>query len=230
MALEKMFSNVVHNYDMLNHIITFGLDNGWRKKAAEQIVAKRPIKVLDLGSGTGDLAFLIASRVSRDSKVIALDFSENMLRLAQKKKNELGRDVQLVAADVAKIPLKTDTMDYVTTSFSFRNLIYKNPNRDRFLKEIFRVLTPGGRFVIVESGQPDSPVFRKLFHIYSRRYVPFVGGLVSGDKGAYKYLGTSMANFHSSQEIKDLLLINGFTGTHYTPLALGLAGIFVAEK
>ena len=230
MALEKMFSNVVPNYDILNHIITFGLDNGWRKKAAGQIENGKPISVLDLGSGTGDLAFLVDSRIASGSRVIALDFSKDMLKLAQKKKGCKGSCVELIVADVATLPVQSGTVDYVTTSFSFRNLVYKNPNRKKFLKEIFRVLTPGGKFVIVESSQPESPMFRRLFYIYARRYVPFVGGLISGDKGAYRYLGTSMANFFESDEISEMLNQVGFKQIKYLPLALGLAGIHLAEK
>ena len=97
MALEKMFSNVVHNYDILNHIITFGLDDSWRKKAAGKIENGKPINVLDLGSGTGDLAFLADCRITSGSKVIALDFSKNMLKLAQKKKARSGSGVELIA-------------------------------------------------------------------------------------------------------------------------------------
>jgi demethylmenaquinone methyltransferase/2-methoxy-6-polyprenyl-1,4-benzoquinol methylase len=230
MALERMFSNVVHNYDILNHIITFGLDNGWRKKAAGQIENGKPLIVLDLGSGTGDMAFQIESYIQKESRVIALDFSKNMLKLANKKKRQTGSRVDLIAADVALLPVKTNSVDYITTSFSFRNLVYKNPDRNKFLDEIFRVLAPGGKFIIVESSQPSSPIFKKLFHFYSRRHVPFVGGLVSGDKGAYKYLGISMANFYDSDEIMHMLEKTGFRNLNHISLALGLAAIFVFEK
>lgn len=230
MVLEKMFSNVVSNYDILNHIITFGLDDRWRRAASTHIVAGEDVKVLDLGSGTGDLAFRIEDGATNGTQIIALDFSENMIRMASEKKRRKGSAVDLVIADVADLPMKSDSVDFITTSFSFRNLVYKNPNVERFLTEIHRVLSPRGRFVILESSQPDSPVFRKLFHMYARGYVPFVGGLVSGDKGAYRYLGTSMANFYESGEVKEILENAGFKRIEYVPLALGVAGIHVAEK
>ena len=230
MALEKMFSNVVPNYDILNHIITFGLDDVWRSRASMHIGPGKNIKVLDLGSGTGDLAFRIEDDASNGSQIIALDLSENMIKMASKKKRMRGSGVDLVMADVAALPMKSDSIDYITTSFSFRNLVYKNPNSERFLTEIHRVLSPDGRFVILESSQPASPVLARLFQMYARRYVPFVGGLVSGDKGAYRYLGTSMANFYKSGEVKQLLGNAGFKNIEYVPLALGVAGIHIAEK
>ncbi len=230
MALEKMFSNVVPNYDILNHIITFGLDDKWRRKASMHINPGKNIKVLDLGSGTGDLAFRIEDDTANGSQIIALDFSENMVKMASEKKRRRGSAVHLVIADVAALPMKSNSIDIITTSFSFRNLVYKNPNSKRFLTEIHRVLTPKGRFVILESSQPGSPVFRKLFQMYARRYVPFVGGLVSGDKGAYRYLGTSMANFYGSGEVKEILGNAGFKNIEYGPLSRGVAGIHVAEK
>ena len=230
MALEKMFSNVVSNYDIINHIITFGLDDFWRRKAVMQIDFGRNIKVLDLGSGTGDLAFQMERNASEGSEIIALDFSANMIKMASEKRRQRDSAVDLVNADVAALPIKSNSIDFITTSFSFRNLVYKNPNARIFLKEIFRVLSPEGKFVIVESSQPTSPVFRKLFHMYAQMYVSFVGGLVSGDKGAYRYLGTSMANFYDSGEVKKILRKAGFKNIEYMPLVLGVAGIHVAEK
>lgn len=230
MALDRMFSRVVSNYDILNHIITLGLDDGWRRKASMHIVAGKDVKVLDLGSGTGDLAFRIEDDAAMGSQIIALDFSENMLKMASDKKRRRGSGVDLVMADVADLPMRSDSVDFITTSFSFRNLVYKNPNVERYLSEIHRVLSPEGRFVILESSQPASPVFRELFQMYARWYVPLVGGLVSGDKGAYRYLGTSMANFYESGEVREMLVNAGFRSVEYVPLALGVAGIHVAGK
>jgi demethylmenaquinone methyltransferase/2-methoxy-6-polyprenyl-1,4-benzoquinol methylase len=228
MALKKMFSGIVGSYDLMNRLVSLGMDESWRRRAAEESTIKKPGLVLDIGTGTGDLAFHIKSRSGAGTEVIALDFSLQMLAEASEKRIVKGADVTLVAGDAAELPFKTGSVDCITTSFSFRNLIYKNPNSESYLREIRRVLSPSGIFVIVESSQPDSKLVRTLFHVYAKKVVPFVGAKVSGSKSAYRYLGHSMANFYQPEEVKKFLKEMGFEKITYRPLSFGLAGIYTA--
>lgn len=230
MTMKRMFSGISDNYDILNRLISFGLDEGWRKKAAGICCQAKPGLVVDIGTGTGDLAFHIESILNSGTRVIALDFSEDMLDRAREKGNRKGSRVGFVLSDVVRLPFSNGSVDCITASFSFRNLTYRNPNTDDYLSEIHRVLSPGGSFIIVESSQPDSNIFKKLFHIYALYYVTFVGSMISGNRTAYRYLGRSMANYYTPKEVRDLITKAGFKKVEYQPLSLGLAGIHVARK
>jgi demethylmenaquinone methyltransferase/2-methoxy-6-polyprenyl-1,4-benzoquinol methylase len=230
MALQKMFSDVALRYDRLNRLISLGMDEGWRRTAALECDSGNPEIIVDIGTGTGDLAFQIENQSKRKTKIIAVDFSVPMLKGAFEKRKVRSSTIQLVAADAVKIPFKSGSVDCVTTSFSFRNLTYKNPNREKYLKEILRVLKPRGKFVIVESSQPSSKFLKKLFQIYSSKFVPVLGGFISGQKGAYRYLGVSMANYYEPEEVSEMLKQTGFNDIKFEPLSLGLAGIHIARK
>jgi demethylmenaquinone methyltransferase/2-methoxy-6-polyprenyl-1,4-benzoquinol methylase len=128
------------------------------------------------------------------------------------------------------MPFENDGLDVVGIAFAFRNLTYKNPDRERFLQEIYRVLKPQGRFVIVESSQPQHPLMRRLFRFYLRVFVAGIGGWLSGHKGAYRYLAASARNYYEPAEIKQLLSVTGFRQVEYRPLIGGVAGLTVAIK
>ncbi len=225
-----MFTAVPPRYDLINRIITLGMDEIWRRQAAMECLSSHPARILDVCCGTGDLALRLA-RMS-DAQVLALDYSQPMLDIARAKAARLprGKPVSFIYGDVAELPFPDGHFDCAGISFAFRNLTYKNPMTGRYLAEIFRVLKPGGRFVIVESSQPASRLIRLKFRLYLRWFVYPVGYLLSGNRGAYHYLAGSMSRFYSPQEVRGMLLGAGFKQVSYRPLLLGAAGIHVATR
>jgi len=238
-----MFTNVAEKYDLLNRMLTLGLDKRWREACARESASGRI--VIDLCCGTGDLSFQILSR-SNCMHVLGLDFNREMLSKAVEKKSEWQKrlhyaaqrhgqtidrtDLTFILADAAHLPIKDGSVDRVGISFSFRNLIYKNPNAKTYLKEIVRALRYKGKFICVETSQPPSPLIRALFRLYCLRIVPLVGWLVSGSRGPYKYLGMSAANFPPAQDIVEMLKKSGFRTTFFKHLSIGIAALYVATK
>ena len=229
--LERMFNEVPGRYDLVNRLITLGQDERWRKRAAEECMAGNPSCVLDLCTGTGDLALWMAKNAKESIRIYALDYSEPMLDLARNKAGRRKIDrIKFLQGDAAHLPYEPGSLDSVGIAFAFRNLTYKNPDRDRFLAEIFRVIKENGKFVIVESSQPSNRTLKGFFRIYLRVFVAGLGGLVSGQRGAYRYLAASAKNFSDPQEIKDLLLDTGFKKVEHKALLGGAAGLTIAVK
>lgn len=226
-----MFTEVPPSYDLLNRLLTFRLDEAWRKKAAQACLENNPARVMDLCCGTGDLALRLGMEAPAGTQVAALDYSVPMLELAKKKavRNKL-RNIEFIHADAASMPFPDDYFDSVGIAFAFRNLTFHNPDREKFLSEIIRVIRPGGRFVIIETSQPPNTVLRKLFHFYLRYVTAPFGGILSGHYGAYKYLAHSARHYHTAQELTELLLAAGFTKVDSKLFMGGIAGIFTAVK
>jgi len=226
-----MFTDIPPHYDSINRLITLGMDKGWREKAARECLAARPQKVLDLCCGTGDLAVTIASLADYPVEVKGLDYSQPMLDIAARKASAAGKNsLTFSQGDVSRLPFPAEYFGCVGISFAFRNLTYKNALAKNHLSEIVRVLKPGGRCVIVESSQPASGLLRALDHFYFRGYVYPVGALLSGNKGAYRYLAESAIHYYSPRELKELLMSSGFSEVAYRPLFFGAAGIYAAKK
>jgi demethylmenaquinone methyltransferase/2-methoxy-6-polyprenyl-1,4-benzoquinol methylase len=227
-----MFTAVPPRYDLVNHVITWFLDIRWRRKAAEECLRAGPRRVLDLCCGTGDLALNLAGRMSAGTEITGLDYSQPMLEIAAGKAAASGRGatVSFLEGDAASLPFPDGYYDCVGISFAFRNLTYKNPMTASYLAEVVRVLSPGGRFVIVETSQPGSKLVRGLFHLYLRCFVARVGQWLSGNKGAYNYLAESASRFYAPGEVREQLLGAGFSGFIHKPLLLGATAIYVAIK
>ncbi|MCK5465799.1 MAG: bifunctional demethylmenaquinone methyltransferase/2-methoxy-6-polyprenyl-1,4-benzoquinol methylase UbiE [Bacteroidales bacterium] len=229
--LEKMFNEVPVRYDMLNRVITWRLDERWRKAAVRKCLEGEPSRVLDLCTGTGDLAIRLARQVNGQTKIQALDYSQPMLAVAREKADKASlSNIEFIHGDAASLPLENEDLDVIGIAFAFRNLTYKNPDRERFLQEIYRVLKPHGKFVIVESSQPENRVMKSLFRIYLKVFVAGIGGWLSGHKGAYRYLAASARNFYEPSEIKQFLSDTGFSKVEYRPFLGGIAGLTVATK
>ncbi len=230
--LHGMFSAVPPRYDLINHIITWGLDERWRRKAAKECLALQPRKVLDLCCGTGDLAINLARLAGNDVELTGIDYSQPMLEIAVKKAEQLarGRKISFIYGDAANLPFSDGYFDCVGISFAFRNLTYKNPLARRHIAEVLRVLSAGGRYVIVETSQPRPKLIRKLFHLYLRWFVSRLGYLLSGNRGAYHYLAESAARFYTSEELKEVLVAAGFSQVSSRPLFFGAIGIHIAVK
>ena len=229
--LEKMFSEVPHRYDLMNRLLTFRFDVLWRKMAARECLAVNPVRILDLCTGTGDLAIQIAQLANNKAEILGLDYSDAMLSRAQKKASKKGLDhIRFIRGDAADLPFENGSINAIGIAFAFRNLTYKNPDHKKFLKEIYRVLSNKGNFVIVETSQPTSKVMRFLFHTYLKIVVAGTGGILSGHQKAYHYLAASARNFYTPVEVSNMLSETGFSQVRYNKLLGGIAGITVGIK
>lgn len=229
--LQKMFSEVPGRYDLMNRILTFRMDEAWRKKAARRCMEDNPSHVLDICTGTGDLACHLARYNHSDAKITALDFSEPMLAEAKKKliKKKLT-GVECILADVGELPFQTETIDAISIGFGFRNLTFKNIKSEIYLSEIYRVLKPGGKLIIVESSQPKNKTIRKLYHLYLFIFVKFFGGYLSGNKKAYHYLSYSATHFYAPEELNSLLKDRKFKSIITNNLFFGASALTMAVK
>jgi demethylmenaquinone methyltransferase/2-methoxy-6-polyprenyl-1,4-benzoquinol methylase len=237
MSLKPMFARVVKKYDFLNHLLTWGLDTVWRKTCAKKCMSKGVI--VDLCCGTGDLALNISKLTASETTILGLDFSKMMLKRAKDKeyserlRNDIEQkksDVNFILADATHLPLKNDAVNRIGISFSFRNLIYRNPKAKTFLMEVLRILRFQGKFVFVETSQPKSLFLRILYHLYLSRVVPLIGWLISGNKGAYRYLGISAKNFPSAEKVANMLLSAGFRNVLFKRVSFGAVALHIGVK
>jgi demethylmenaquinone methyltransferase/2-methoxy-6-polyprenyl-1,4-benzoquinol methylase len=227
-----MFTTVPPRYDLVNHIITLGMDKHWRRLAAQTCLELKPLRVLDIGCGTGDLIINIARMATNNIEITGLDYSQPMLEKARQKAEKAGvsKKVRFIEGEASHLPFPDASFDVAAISFAFRNLTYKNPVASAHLAEVLRVLKPGGYYIIVESSQPENRFIRACFHLYLRTFVMPVGIIISGNKGAYRYLAESARRYYFPGEVRDLLLGAGFRDVRYRPLFFGAAGIHTALK
>ncbi len=228
--LHEMFAAIPRHYDLTNIVITWGMVNHWRQEAARECLATHPSKVLDLACGTGDLALTLVRQAKYEVKVTGLDYCQPMLGLAATKALPLAQKPSFVHGYADALPFPDGYFDCVVISFAFRNLTYKNPLAQANLAEVFRILAPGGKFVIIETCQPESKLIRKRFHLYLRCWVFPVGWLLSGNHGAYAYLAESAARFYTPEGIKQLLVNAGFSQIRSRPFLFGAIGLHTAIK
>lgn len=226
-SLRSMFQNISEDYDLLNHFLTFGLDHHWRRKAVSLCFDNPPRIILDLCCGTGDLILAIRERSSDGMRTVGVDFTDAMIEKANLR---LGKSMPLVIADAGRLPFANGSFDCVATAFSFRNLLYKNPGLQGYLAEVLRILKEDGRFLILETSQPEQEIIKRIYHGYLRNMVPFIGGLISGSRGAYAYLGKSALSFPAPQDVEELLRKAGFREVAFKPMFLGVVGIHIALK
>lgn len=229
--LYRIFTAVPPSYDLINRIFTLRLDERWRKQAAKEILADKPLRIMDLCTGTGDLAVRLARMTNGTTEITGYDYSQPMLDLAGRKADKAGQDqIRFIQGDAAAMPFPDNYFDSIGIAFAFRNLTFKNHDTDRFLKEINRVLRPGGRFVIIESSQPVYGLLKFLFRAWTRFFVYPIGSLLSGNKPAYKYLSYSVINYYQPEEICELLKGYGFSSVTFTRLTGGVSALHVAVK
>ncbi len=229
--LYGMFTDIPPRYDLINTLITWGMDKRWRKKAALTCLESKPARLLDLCCGTGDLALTVLDLADYQLEVKGLDYSQPMLNIAEHKAGILNnRAVTFTQGDASRLPFPDGYFDCIGISYAFRNLTYKNPLALDHIKEIVRVLRPGGRCVIAESSQPKNGLIRVLYHFYMKQYAARIGGLISGNRAAYRYLGESSSSYYSPGEMEKFLLSNGFSAFSYQPLFFGASGIHTATK
>lgn len=229
-AVRKMFDNIAGSYDSLNHMMSLDADKSWRKTMLGKLgegVDGRPLKVLDLACGTGDSTIAIA-RGLPTAKVTGVDLSEGMLKVMEGKveKEGLGDRITAVRGDGENMPFSDSIFDRVAIAFGIRNF----QNREQGLAEMLRVLVPGGRLVILELSLPEQKVLRALFKCYFLHILPFIGGVISGNRGAYRYLPASVLRFPPKDIFLNMLTSAGFVNVGHKALTFGICRMYWGEK
>lgn len=221
-----MFNDISSRYDFLNHFLSLGIDFIWRRKFVNQLSRSGPRSVLDVATGTGDLAILITKL--KTELVTGIDIAANMLAIAKEKsiQKQLQDRVTFAEGDAENIPFPDETFDAVTVAFGVRNY----ENLDKGLSEMKRVLKSGGVMMILEFSHPGSFPWKQLYHFYSRFIIPFFGKIISGDSKAYTYLPESVAAFPSGNDFLEILKRNGIKNASQRPLTFGIATIYSGEK
>ena len=225
--IAGMFDAIAPRYDLLNRVLSAGLDRRWRDQAVEALHLSPGATVLDLCTGTADLAVATVRRVP-GSTVLGVDFSREMLRLGLTKIGTLGlsRRIRLVRGDAARIPVQDQSCDGATVAFGIRNVA----EPAQALTELARVLRPGGRLAILEFGQPRVPGIRTLYAWYFRYLLPLVGRMVSKHQSAYSYLPASVGTFPPPREFLQMCESSGFTRARAVSLSFGIVYLYIAER
>ena len=208
--LDKYYSKIFRWYDLVNRLFTFGMDQRWRKYTARTVLKDNPARLLDLCSGTGDLAIQLRRNARYIPTIVGYDFNSQMLEKASEKAGKMGyADIQFLQGEVAAMPFREEEFDVITIGFGFRNLTYNNTGSERHLSEIKRVLKKGGKFFILESAIPSCWLMRTLYNLYLRLILIPLGGLITGNWQAYRYLALSSANYYKPDELKKLIETHG---------------------
>ena len=224
--ITKMFDTIAGEYDSLNRVISFGIDIKWRNKVVDLIKEKKPNNILDIATGTGDLAINLANSGAKE--IVGLDISRGMLEIGKEKirLKQLSDVINMQIGDSENLNFSNDSFDAVTVAFGARNF----ETLEKGLKEIFRVLKPGGIFIILETSVPKKIPFRQGYFIYTKLLLPLIGILFSRDKKAYSYLSNSAAKFPCGEDFNNILRKVGFINVTDQPQTFGVATIYKASK
>lgn len=225
--VERMFDNISSTYDLLNHSLSWNIDKGWRKKAVDALRPFKPQRVLDVATGTGDFAILAAERL-KPQVLVGADISEGMMRVGRKKVAERNLDgvISFRKEDCTQMSFADGSFDAVTVAYGVRNF----SDLDRGLKEMLRVLRPGGHLLIVELCAPNRFPMKQLFGVYARVVMPLIGRLVSKDKCAYSYLPATMEAFPQGEVMQQILYKAGFSEVAFKRFTGGICTMYLAKK
>lgn len=218
--IRSMFDSIVPTYDLLNRVLSGGIDNFWRKDLVRMTAGPGSKRILDLCCGTGDLTRQL---VKGGGELFSLDFSFNMLKKGVAKGWLSGENV---SADAGKLPFKGESFDYLTIAFGIRNI----PDVDVFLGESLRVLKPGGKLLILELTRPDNGFVRFFYNLYLTKILPFIGGILSGKREAYGYLAGSISTFLDRDTLIERIKLAGFKSVDYKKKTFGVATIYICGK
>ena len=224
--VQIMFDSIAEKYDFLNHFLSFGIDRFWRKKLIKKIKKYKHDRILDIATGTADLA--ISAVKLNPLQIIGIDISENMLKIGEKKVKKLGLDqlIELKQADAENIPFSDKSFDVVMVAFGIRN--FENLNAG--LQEIFRVLNQGGMFIVLEFSKPTAFPIKQLYGLYSKWILPHAGKRISGDKNAYTYLPKSVKAFPEGKELLNMFKQQGFTSLCHKSLSFRIVTLYYGFK
>ena len=222
-----MFNDIAFRYDFLNRFLSAGIDIRWRKKAIGQLVSLKPKRILDVATGTADVA-IMASGILKPGKIVGIDISDGMLEIGRKKIQKFGLQdtIELLNGDCETINFDDDSFEAVTVAFGVRNF----ENLEKGLSEIRRVLKPGGKLVILEFSKPKMPVVKSMYNLYMKYICPTVGKLFSKNRNAYRYLDESISKFPEGKNFTGILDNLGYRNTYSKPLSLGICSIYCGEK
>ena len=228
-----MFNSIADSYDKLNHILSLDIDKTWRKHAIKEILnGKDKLSVLDLACGTGDFSIAIARKMKalgdKDSRVVGVDISDGMLEIMRDKVQKEGLEdfISVNLGDGENLKFGTGVFDVVTIAFGIRNF----ENREQGLKEMLRVLRPGGRLVVLELSLPENALMRWCYNVYFKMILPLIGGSVSGVRSAYRYLPESVKNFPGRKEFMQILSDCGFSKVTHRAFTFGICRMYIATK
>ena len=228
-AVNSMFGRIARRYDLANFILCGGLDTWWRRRLVRAVAETKPREVLDLATGSGDVAFALCRRLGRDTRVVGMDFCQPMLDQAEVKKQaapaDLVRHLTFRQGDGLALPVPDGSFDALTISFGLRNLA----DRARGLREMHRALRPGGRLVVLEFSQPHR-WFRPIYYAYLRHVLPRLAGLVTGDRDAYEYLNRTIGEFPDRFALAREIESAGFSPVRAEPLSLGIVALHIADR
>ena len=224
--VAQMFNTISGKYDGLNRVISFGIDVKWRKKVLKLVTNTNPENVLDIATGTGDLAILMTKTGAKE--IVGLDISEGMLEVGRKKiaERKLDNKIKMVLGDSENIPFEDNSFDAITVAFGVRNF----ENLEKGLAEILRVLKPGGIFVILETSVPVKFPYKQGYSFYTKYILPLIGKIFSKDKSAYAYLCESASVFPHGEMLNNILRKIGFIEVKNMPQTFGVATIYTASK
>ncbi|ADU66059.1 ubiquinone/menaquinone biosynthesis methyltransferase [Desulfurispirillum indicum S5] len=223
--VQEMFQEIAPKYDFLNRLLSGRRDVAWRRKAVSYLKWGDRSRILDIATGTADVALEIARQTKETVKITGVDFSENMLAIGKSKvsASKYSHRIDLQIADAQDLPFDEDIFDSCIIAFGIRNI----PDRAKALREMARVVRPGGTVVILEFTTPDIPLLRTLYHYYFFRLLPFIGGLISGQRDAYTYLPESVSRFPSRDEFCQLMSLSGLRDVYCRNLTFGVACIHI---
>ena len=225
--VHQVFEKIYDNYDSMNSVISFQRHKSWRKDVMKRMEVQKGAKALDVCCGTGDWAIALSKSVGPSGEVMGLDFSKNMLSIAEKKKEELNlSNLRFIHGDAMKLPFADHSFDYVTIGFGLRNV----PDYLTVLKELYRVVKPNGKVVCLETSQPTLIGFRQLYYFYFRFIMPFFGKLFAKSYEEYAWLHESAKSFPDKEELKSMFLKAGFTEVFIKSYTGGVAAMHMGIK
>jgi demethylmenaquinone methyltransferase / 2-methoxy-6-polyprenyl-1,4-benzoquinol methylase len=227
--VSKMFDNIAKHYDFLNHFLSLGIDKIWRRKMIAELVSTQPKYILDVATGTGDVAINTIKQLKiKDLHIVGLDISPEMLNIGKKKiiTEGMSGTIEMMVGDSENLPFENNKFDAITVAYGVRNF----ENLEQGLSEMLRVLKPNGKLVVLEFSKPNSFPFKQLFNFYFKNILPTIGKLTSKDNRAYAYLYESVQSFPDGTDFLNVLSKTGFKNTQCTPLTLGISSIYTAYK
>ncbi len=225
--IRGMFDSIAPKYDSLNHILSFQIDKLWRRRVVKIVKSQEPESILDLATGTADLAIAMAKSIPT-AKIIGIDPSQGMLDVAHAKVKSLGMEekISLLCGDAEDLSLADQSVDVVTVAFGVRNF----ENLERGIEQMSRVTKPNGAVVILEFSVPDNPLFRWIYNIYAKHILPAIGGLISRNRDAYEYLPASVERFATPAELVEIMQRAGLSQCEVRSQSFGIARIYIGYK